>query len=310
MLLLKDNTKTTMRIKFSHLPILLIFTALNINAQQIFKLNPFVQSDFVVNPAAAGANGNMSIGLTHKKMWSGIDGGPQTTVLFADNYFSRLNTGVGFVLYNDVTGPTQRSGGELCVSYSVPFSNNKKLMFGLSGQALQEKINFAEIEKYIPGDPLLSGSNAVFSGDAAAGIYFTSKKLKVGFSAKQLIQSKLNFIKTDNEIYSRLYRHYYVVGSYNFITDEENIVTPNVLIKFASNAPVDVEVGAKIEHRDFISCGFSYHYNQDYTAFVGLKINHVFSIGYVYEQYKTPLSTFDGGGGSNELMLKYTFNKK
>ena len=28
------------------------------------------------------------------------------------------------------------------------------------------------------------------------------------------------------------------------------------------------------------------------------------------EQYKTPLSTFDGGGGSNELELKYTFKNK
>jgi type IX secretion system PorP/SprF family membrane protein len=310
MLPLKDNIKNTMRIKFSHLPILLIFTALNIQAQQIFKLNPFVQPDFVFNPAAAGVNENLSIGLSHKKMWDGIDGGPQTTVLFADNYYSKLNTGVGFFLYNDVTGPTQRTGGEIGVSYSVPFSNNKKLMFGLSGQAMQEKINFEEVQKYIPGDPLLSGNNSVFSGDAAAGIYFASKKLKVGFSAKQLIQSKLNFIKSDNNIYSRLYRHYYFMGSYNFIADDENIITPNILIKFVSNAPADIEVGAKIEHRDFISCGFGYHYKQNYTAFVGLKINHALSFQYVYEQYKTPLSTFDGGGGSNELVLKYTFKNK
>ena len=307
MLQFKDNFK--MRIKFYTVSCLLVFITSNIYGQQIFEVNPFLQPDYLINPAAAGSNEILSVGIIQRKMWKGIDGGPETTVLFADNYYSKFKTGVGVTLYNDITGPTQRSGGEIGLSYSLKFSDRKKLMFGLSGQALQEKIDFTDLAKYIPGDPLLAGNSSVFSGDASAGIYFVSKLLKLGVSAKQLIHSKLKFIN-ENGITSQLYSHYYFVGSYNIITDEENIITPNVLIKFASNTPADIEVGAKIENRDFISCGLSIHYKQDFIAYVGLKIKHKFSIGYAFEQYKTPLSTFDGGSGSNEIMLKYAFTKK
>jgi len=288
---------------------IMILSMQNAMAQQTFRLSQYMQHNYLFNPAAAGASGNPSIGITYKKMWSGIDGGPQTTVLYGDNYFSKYKVGASATIYNDVTGPTSRSGGEIAVSYAVPLSDKRKIQFGLSGTVLQERLDKAAVEKYIPGDPILAGPGSWVTGDAAAGVYYASPTINFGFSVKQLIQSKLDLIKTATEIEGRLYRHYYLMGSYNWRTDEDNVIVPNFLVKFMENAPVDIEAGARLEHKDLIWIGFNFHHQQDFSAFAGLKINHKYMIGYAYDQYKTPLSIFDAGGSAHELSLRYAFGK-
>jgi type IX secretion system PorP/SprF family membrane protein len=288
---------------------IILFTMHTANGQQQFRLSQYMQHNYLFNPAAAGIADNPSVGLTYKKMWSGMDGGPQTTVLYGDSYFSKYKVGAAGVLYHDVTGPTSRSGGEIALSYAVPISDKRKIQFGLSGVLFQERLNKAAIEKYIPGDPILAGPGSWISGDAAAGVYYASPTINIGFSVKQLIQSKLDLIKTPTSIEGRLYRHYYLMGSYNWRTDENNVIIPNFLVKFFENAPVDIEAGARLEHKDLIWIGFNFHYQQDFSAFAGLKINHKYMIGYAYDQYLTPLSIFNPGGNAHEISLRYAFGK-
>ena len=278
--------------------------------QQIFSISQYIQHNYLYNPAAAGAGKVSSIGATYKKMWAGIDGGPQTTILFGDTYFAKKKVGLGVILYDDITGPTSRTGGEISLSYAVQLQGEKRLMFGLAGQFLQYKINKEDFAKYIPNDPLyLTAPNTETKGDASAGIYYTSPKFNIGFSAKQLIQSKLDFIKSNTNIQGKLYTHYYVMADYSIQTDEDNKLLPNVLVNIQPNAPVDFETGVRLEHKDLISIGFNYHYKQSYSAFAGLKINHKFSLGYAYQQFQTPLSLFDTGGSANEFMIRYFFSK-
>ena len=278
-------------------------------AQQIFKISQFTQHNFLYNPAAAGANDVASVGATYRKMWSGIDGGPQTVLLFADKYFDKKKVGVGIFLYDDKTGPTSRTGGELNVSYSVKLgSDEKRLMFGLAGEFLQYKIDRSALDHQ--DDPLVAtGSGTSFKGDAGAGIYLKTPTLNLGISAKQLIQPKLDFLKGNTNPQGKLYTHYFFMGSYNWKVDEDNVVVPNALLKYQPNAPADFEAGVRLEHRDMLWIGFSYHYKQSYSAFAGVKIARKLSIGYAYDQYSTPLSIFDKGGDAHEIMLRYFFVK-
>lgn len=299
-----------MKIKIIPVFLLCLVCVGHSKAQQIFSMSQFMQHNFIYNPAAAGASDQASLGITYKKMWTGIEGGPRTTMLYADKYFEALNTGGGLILYNDVTGPITRSGVEGCVSYGIYTSDYNQLKFGLSGQLLQERIDKAAVQKYIPDDPLLATAGSSTTGDAAFGVYYTTPKLNIGVSAKQLIQSKLNFIKTTTLNESRLYRHYYVMGSYNYQLDSQNILIPNFIIKMAAHSPFDFEAGARLEHKKLLWFGINYHYQQYYSAFLGFNINKKVSLGYAYDQYRTPLSIFDEGGGSHELSLKYYFEPR
>lgn len=278
-------------------------------AQQIFKISQYTQHNFLYNPAAAGANDESSIGAIYRKMWAGMPGGPQTTILFGDKYFAKQKTGVGIALYSDKTGPTSRTGGQVNISYSVDMQEGRRLMFGLAGTVLQYKIDKESFSHYIPNDPLLASDGTEMKGDAAAGIYYRSNTLNLGASVQQLVQSKLNFVKSSTNVEGKLYRHYFFMGNYNWRTDEDNVLVPNFLVKYLPNSPVDFETGVRLEHKDLIWVGFNYHYKQSYSAFAGIKVDHKLAIGYALDMYRTPLSIFDDGGAAHEFSLRYFFGK-
>jgi len=77
-----------MKLKYTILA-LVCFATTTITAQQTFRLSQYMQHNYVFNPAAAGMNDLSSIGVTYKKMWEGIEGGPQTTLLFGDTYLNK-----------------------------------------------------------------------------------------------------------------------------------------------------------------------------------------------------------------------------
>ena len=298
-----------MRLKITTLLLVSVFMLNTNKAQQIFKLSQYTQHNFLYNPAAAGANDEASIGATYRKMWSGMPGGPQTTLLYGDKYFAKKKTGIGISLYTDKTGPTSRTGGQANISYSVEMGNERRLMFGLAGTVLQYRIDKESFSHYIPNDPLLASDGTEIKGDAAAGIYYRSNTFNAGVSVQQLVQSKLKFVKSSSNPEGRLYRHYFVMANYNWRTDESNVLVPNVLLKYLPNTPVDFEGGVRLEHKDLIWVGFNYHYKQSYSAFAGLKVDHKLAIGYALDVYNTPLSVFDDGGTAHEISLRYYFGK-
>jgi len=279
-------------------------------AQQIFTTSEYMQNNFLYNPAAAGAGDNPSIGMTYRKQWAGIDGGPQTFIAYGDKYFAKKKAGVGVSLYSDKTGPTSQTGGQIDLSYSVVMKDSsQRLMFGFGGQVLQYGINKNELNLVNPGDPLLSAPGSEIKADMAAGIYYRSSTLDVGASVEQLTQAKLNFLKTSGNEQGKLYRHYYFIADYNWRTDEDNVLIPNFIVQYLPNAPVDIQGGVRLEYQDMLWIGFNAHYQQSFGLYAGVKIEHRFSIGYAYEEFNTPVSSFDNGGASNELSLRYFFIK-
>lgn len=282
----------------------------NTNAQQVYKISQYVNRNFIHNPAAVGANNVSTVGALYRNQWSGIEGGPKTTVFFGDTYFSSKSTGAGVVLYNDVTGPTSRTGGDLSASYSIKLDGDKRrVMFGLGVQVIQFKIDKTALMESIPNDPLLSSAGTTIKGDVNAGIFYRSETFNAGFASLQLTQPKLDMIKTSANVEGKLYRHYVLNASYSIKADESNVLLPHVEMRMEPNVPVDFEGGIVLIHQDLLQLGFSAHYKQDYTFFAGLKLQHKYAINYAYEVYKTPVSVFGTGFGAHELMLRYFFTK-
>lgn len=284
-------------------------------AQQIFRISQYQQHSFIYNPAASGAADNASVGVLYRKQWSGIDGGPQTVVLYGDTYFEKKKVGLSVFVYDDKTGPTSRTGGQVGLSYSVYLNDKKdhRLMFGLGGSFFQYKINRTELNDNNPdlNDPtLLYAADSKVTGDAAAGVYLKTPTINIGISAEQLIESGLSLYKNSSaSTNGQLYRHYFVTASYNWQTDPDDVVIPNAMLKYLPNSPVDFEGGVKLVHKDFLWLGLNYHYQQSYTVYAGVKIAKKLEIGYAYDQFTTPLSVFSEGGDGNEISLRYYFVK-
>ena len=280
------------------------------NAQQLHTTSFYEVQGIIHNPSMAGSTGKGMIGATYRSQWSGISGAPKTATIFGSIALPEHNIGLGGYLYNDKTGPTSRTGIQLAFAKHVPVGNGGKFSLGIEARAQQYSIDREKLAQTIGADPAFGDADNKFKFDAGFGISFTNDKFQVGASVSQLIQSKLAYytgsLSTTEE--GRLYRHYYLHGSYKWTIDE-TVITPNFLMIYLPNAPLDLQGGVRVEHNQLFWWGVGYRAQQSFMLSAGLNVNKKYTIGYSFDIYKDPVSTFDAGGNAHEILLKYNFSK-
>jgi type IX secretion system PorP/SprF family membrane protein len=285
--------------------------SLTASAQQLMNSSLYDLQGNLHNPAVAGVGGQTLIGATYRSMWSGIEGSPTTALIFGSTYLEKAKIGVGGYLYSDVTGPTSRKGIQTSYAYHIPLQKGGIFSVGLEARFQQFAIDKAMLIEAIGNDPVMGGAANRFKGDAGLGVAYTSKKFQVGASVSQLIQSKLDFYsgslsRTEE---ARLYRHFYLHGSYNWKVDANTTVIPNFLVIYLPNAPTEVQAGARVEHRELFWWGLSLRARQSWMLSAGVKVQKKLTLGYSFDIYSTPLSVFDKGPNAHEVILRYQFSK-
>ncbi|MEY3590926.1 MAG: type IX secretion system membrane protein PorP/SprF [Chitinophagaceae bacterium] len=285
--------------------------SLTASAQQLMNSSLYDLQGNLHNPAVAGVGGQTLIGATYRSMWSGIEGSPTTALIFGSTYLEKAKIGVGGYLYSDVTGPTSRKGIQTSYAYHIPLQKGGIFSVGLEARFQQFAIDKAMLIDAIGNDPVMGGAANRFKGDAGLGVAYTSKKFQVGASVSQLIQSKLDFYsgslsRTEE---ARLYRHFYLHGSYNWKVDANTTVIPNFLVIYLPNAPTEVQAGARVEHRELFWWGLSLRARQSWMLSAGVKVQKKLTLGYSFDIYSTPLSVFDKGPNAHEVILRYQFSK-
>ena len=294
--------------------VLLFVAALSdrLGAQQLLVASLYDQHGFLHNPAVVGSQRKTQFGASYRSMWSGIDGSPQTTLLFGSTSIQSGRIGLGGYLYNDVTGPTKRTGLQTAYAYHIQSKNGADFSVGLEARFQQFSLDKSILQTYLGNDPVLASAENRIKGDAGIGVAYTNRKWQLGASVSQLIQTKLNFYSgnlTRSEV-ARLYRHYYFHGQYNWQVDEQNRIIPNLLLIYLPNAPTEVQAGFRVEHRDLLWWGLSLRARQSWMLSAGVKLQKKFVIGYCFDIYNTPLSLYDKGANAHELILRYELLKK
>ncbi len=283
-----------------------------VSAQQLMTASLYDMQGNLFNPATAGAKKHGIIGATYRTMWEGIDGGPQTEVLFGSAYIKSVKLGIGGYLYNDVTGPTKRTGIDMDYAYHIGMQNGGDFSIGLEARFQQFSIDKAKLQNSLgPNDPVLAGADSRFKGDAGFGLAYTGKKFEAGVSVSQLIQTKLNFY-TGNLTTSeqgRLYRHYYLHSNYTWQVDESTKIIPNLLFIYLPNAPLEFQGGVRVEHKEVFWWGVGLRARQSWMISAGVHIKKKFTIGYCFDIFSTPLSVFDSGSNGHEILMRYDFIK-
>ncbi len=282
-----------------------------LKGQQLMTSSLYDQHGNLHNPATAGSAKHAMIGASYRKTWDGISGAPQTTLIFGSTYLKNAKIGIGGYLYNDVTGPTRRTGGQMAYSYHIQMANDATFSLGLEARLQQFSLDKAKLSATLGNDPVLASAESRFKADAGFGIAYNGKKLQVGASVSQLIQSKLDFYSgnlTPTEE-GRLYRHYYLHGSYKWDVDGNTKIIPNLLFIYLPNAPLEVQGGARVEHNDVFWWGLGLRARQSWMISAGVKIQKKFTIGYCFDIFNTPLSVYDRGANGHEILLRYDFLK-
>lgn len=261
------------------------------------------------NPSTAGVRNSMA-GVSYRTQWSGISGSPRTATAFGSFNVPSLKIGIGGYAYNDKTGPTSRTGLQLAFAKHIP-AGEGTFSLGIEARGQQYSLDRAKLTATLGSDPAIGTSENRFVFDAGFGISYTNKKLQLGASVSNLVQTKLGFY-TGNLTTSenaRLYRHYFFHGSYKWDVDGSTTITPNFLVIYLPNAPTEFQGGVRVEHKELFFWGLSLRAKQSFMLSAGLHINKKFTVGYAFDIYQTPLSVFDKGANAHEMLLRYNFVK-
>lgn len=288
----------------------LVAVATQVKSQQLFTSSLYDMQGMLHNPAVAGVNKYGMIGASYRTMWDGIDGGPKTTTVFGSAYIPSVKLGIGGYLYSDVTGPTKRIGLQMAYAYHIPLANEASFSIGIEGRFQQYSYDMAKLQESLGNDPILGGKDNRFTGDAGLGVAYTGKKFQVGASVSQLIQSKMDFYtgnltRTEE---GRLYRHYYLHAKYDWEVDGSTVITPNALLIYLPNAPLEFQAGARVEHNKLFWWGVALRARQSWMISAGVHIKEKFTVGYSFDIYNSPLSVYDKGANAHEILLRYRFH--
>ena len=77
--------------------------------QQIALNSQYLFNNMLINPGATGTKDYIPIQLNFRKQWTNFPGSPTTQFLSCDSKIAD-NFGIGGIVFNDIGGPSRRTG--------------------------------------------------------------------------------------------------------------------------------------------------------------------------------------------------------
>ncbi len=275
-------------------------------AQQSPHFTQYMFNDFVINPAVAGTNDYYQIRSNHRFQWIGITDPPLTNTLSIYGPHGKLPMGFGGYFYNDVTGPTSRTGLTGSYAYNIEINSDMRLSGGLSFGLMQYKLDGTQVNpKDLTDLAIQPVVNSSYIPDAAVGFYLYAKDFYAGFSANQLLNNKLRIYDVKSGL-NKLKSHFYLTGGYKYEIDRDFTVEPSVIIKVTSPKAFQFDLTARVIYREMFWGGLSFRMKDAVSILLGYNYDDRFSFGYAYDMGVNGLRKFNSG--SHELMIGYRFN--
>ena len=285
---------------------LLLLCGSSLFSQQLPHFSQYFLNDFLINPAVAGSRGYFEGVSTHRYQWEGITDAPRTYTLSVHGPSKNQKMGFGGYIFTDIVGPTRRTGFNASYAYHLKLNETTKLSLGVNAGLLQFMIDGSKITLRDANDVILTnGVQSVLVPDAGFGAYLYHKKFFFGFSAPQLLNSKVEFFDEGENPKGTLPSHFFVTGGYKFQVADDFVVEPIVFVKYVAPVPVQIEGTLKITYKNQFWLAGTYRDKDAITASIGYIINDSFTIGYAFDFTTTNLKNYSNG--SHELMIGARF---
>ena len=304
-------------------------------AQQIPQYSQYLRNQFMVNPAAAGVYDFVDITMSGRWQWVGFGDEPRRAYLSVTSPISRtpkpkynpaLRISNGPVRNPEIkTGKLKHAvGGQLLAdqygafktmqiagTYAVhlPISRKYNLSFGtrlgMSNHTfLKDKAQVLNMLDASYGGVdntynqfVANTSKWIF--DLGAGFYLYSKNVFVGIAADQLTKDMVEFGSGTANFNNQI--HFNATAGVKLPLNENLTLTPAVLAKMMSPAPLTVEGSLQLEYKEWLWAGFSYRHKDAVVGMLGLNINQRFKLGYSYDFSLSRFKNLSSGG--HELVL-------
>ncbi|MEA1875084.1 MAG: type IX secretion system membrane protein PorP/SprF [Bacteroidota bacterium] len=286
---------------------LLIFIFLGLSysllAQQLPLYSQYMFNKLLINPAITGSEDAISIRLTARQQWVGIDNAPSTQIVSGHYQLRNKTMGVGGMIFADRFGPESRTGIQANYAYILPiFNKSTSLAFGLSFQVFQYQMNYNQLITIEADDPAINyNKENNWLPESDFGLYLYGEKYYVGISANQMIELQMKIGGEYAEM-NTLKRHYHMLMGYQAQVSQIFELEPSALIKATASTPAQLDLNLKAIYKKDYWAGVSYRTSGDIVCLIGLTINE-FEFGFATDFATSNLSHYQSG--SFELLLGY-----
>ena len=289
---------------------ILLFTVIagsgSLLGQQLPQFTQYMFNDFVINPAIAGTQNYYQIRTTHRFQWVGLADPPMTNSISFYGPSEDYDMGFGGYIYNDVTGPTSRTGLTGSYAYNIAVADQMRLSMGISFSMIQYRVDGTQLNPKDVSDPsILNMVSTSYMPDAGLGAYLYGDGFHVGLSVSQILNNKVNIFdhKVDD---NRLKPHFNLTGGYRYEINADWALEPSVIFKATAPKEVSFDITAKVDWQKMVWGAVSYRYHEVVAIIIGYSYQDTFIFGYAYDIGINSIRKYNTG--THELMIGYRFN--
>lgn len=291
---------------------------LQLYSQQEAQYTQFMFNKVAFNPAYAGSHETLSFTGIYRTQWVNLEGAPVSqTFSFHTPIFGK-RIGLGMNLHHDKIGPTNSWNYSLIYAYRIPIKEGH-LSVGAQGIIRNYRVDWRDVTAIHSGDALYGNSEeSKLVPNFGLGVYYSNKAFYAGLSIPRLLDRDLTFQydgNIQNGDYSKEARHAFLMAGMLIPLNEQLSLKPAILIKYAQNAPTDVDLHAGLVFDNKLNIGVTYRVGGFHTS-IGESLDFVFQVllneklklGLAYDYTFSEIRNYHAG--SYELLLEYSLISK
>ena len=276
------------------------------DAQQKAMFTQYMFNGLVINPAYSAIDESLNITALARQQWVGFKGAPNTQTLSIHSPIKSSNTSMGLILMRDQIGEViSENGAFATLAHRVQIKEGTYLALGVNGG----------ISKYV-GEYSLTGSSTASSdpvfadqssmrGNFGAGLMVFSDKFYAGISSPFFYYRDFGGDSPSETAYKP---HYIIQGGYLINLGPDVKFKPNVLVKYVSGSPVQIDVNANFLLKEMIWLGGSVRSMDSFDIIAEIQVTPNIQLGYSYDFTTSKLAKVEKG--SHEIVLNFRIGSK
>lgn len=282
--------------------------------QQDMPTTQYLFNKLSLNPAYAGASGDIEAVGLYRNQWNGIQGQP---IQYVGNFSMPVfgtNSNIGFNLNLDKIGPISLFNFFGNYAYKLPLTENKSLRLGIRGGYTHGVVNQAALEGYQANDPNFTSSDVFFNKPVVGlGAYYQSDRLALSLSIPNMVMSDIDFT-SDKNIFRNVFQTF-IGAEYLFPLSENFALKPAAFLRYNANSPMNVDMNIYGIINKFLWLGGGRRSSDNYMVNAVFIFNNVLfpkmknemRLGYAFDFSNTTYNYVTSG--SHELMIGINLNK-
>ena len=258
-----------------------------------------------INPAYAGSQEALNLGLYSRNQWVGFEGAPRTFTFSMHSPMKNKKVNLGLIVLNDKLGSKNETGFIFNYAYRMDLGYGS-LSLGIGAGLSSISSDLSMIRYTDPNDLLLiDPAQRAFLPEFSTGIYYNTEKLFIGVSAPLFSTHVLNTEGKFKMGFQPGNANYLLTGGYIFRLSESFELMPSVLLKTNPSDDTQLDLNCNLIFREKFWLGSSIRTNGNLSTILQMQVNPQLRIAYSYGYEISELSSYQKG--SHEVMILYNF---